>query len=127
MYSEINQSINKNRGATMYTYVTENDFVEAFKTWQGGQYKDNFSYDGLKALNADFENYEYDTGEKIELDVVGICCEYSEYESLEEINNAYGKDWTLEELKDHTHVIEFEKLIDFATNTKIDAFIIQDF
>ena len=40
--------------------------------------------------------------------MVGICCEYSEYESLEEFNNAYSKEWTLEELKDHTEVIEFE-------------------
>lgn len=115
----------------MYTEVTENDFRNAFKTWQGGQYKDNFSYDGLKALYEYFEEYEDSTGEKIEFDMVGICCEYSEYESLEEINNAYGlkfnKEWTLEELQDRTHVIEFEKLIDFATNTKIDAFIIQDF
>jgi len=111
----------------MFTYVTENDFIEAFRTWQGGQYKDNFSYDGLKALYADFEEYEESTGEKIEFDMVGICCEYSEYESIEEFNDAYGKEWTLEELKDRTHVIEFEKLIDFATNTKIDAFIILDF
>ena len=59
--------------------------------------------------------------------MVAICCEYSEYESLEEFNNAYGKEWTLEELKDHTEVIEFEKLIDFATNTKINSFIILDF
>ena len=96
----------------MFTYVTENDFVEAFRTWQSGQYKDNFSYDGLKALYADFEEYENSTGEKIELDVIAICCEHSEYESIEEFNNAYGKDWTLEELKDHTHVIEFMILSD---------------
>ena len=111
----------------MYTEVTENDFVEAFRTWQGGQYKNNFSYYGLIALYEYFEEYEESTGEKIEFDMVGICCEYSEYESLEEFNNAYSKEWTLEELKDHTEVIEFEKLIDFATNTKINAFIIKDF
>ena len=111
----------------MYTEVTENDFRNAFKTWQDGQYKDNFSYDGLGALFNWYEALEEDTGEKIEFDMVAICCEYTEYESLEEFNNAYGKEWTLEELKDHTEVIEFEKLIDFATNTKINSFIILDF
>ena len=44
----------------MFTYVTENEFIEAFRTWQGGQYKNNFSYDGLIALYEYFENYEYD-------------------------------------------------------------------
>ncbi len=114
----------------MYTEVTENEFIEAFRTWQGGQYKNNFSYYGLIALYENFEEYEESTGEKIEFDMVGICCEYSEYESIQEFNNAYGKEWTLEELKDHTEVIEFEKLIqakDFANNRKINSFIILDF
>ena len=109
----------------MFTYVTENDFRNAFKTWQGGQYKGNFSYDGLGALFNWYEEYEESTGEKIEFDMVAICCEYTEYESIEEFNNAYGKEWTLEELKDHTEVIEFEKFIQRLT-TKT-SFIIQDF
>tara|TARA_R100001082_G_scaffold69380_1_gene39353 strand:+ start:202 stop:531 length:330 start_codon:yes stop_codon:yes gene_type:complete len=109
----------------MYTEVKENDFRNAFKTWQGGQYKDNFSYDGLGALFNWYEALEEDTGVQIEFDMVAICCEYSEYESLEEFNNAYGKEWTLEELQDHTQVIEFEKFIQRLT-TKT-SFIIQDF
>jgi len=112
----------------MFTYVTENEFINAFQELRPNK----FSYDGLKALYEYFEEYEDSTGEKIELDVIAICCEHSEYESIEEFNNAYGKEWTLEELQDHTQVIEFEKLINFTnygklTNTKIDAFIIQDF
>ena len=43
---------------------------------------DNFSYDGLLALWEYFEEYEDSTGEEIELDVIAICCEYSEYDSL---------------------------------------------
>ena len=112
----------------MFTYVTENEFRNAFQELRPNK----FSYDGLKALYEYFEEYEDSTGEKIELDVIAICSEYSEYESLEEFNNAYGKEWTLETLQEHTTVIEFVKFINFAnygklTNTKIDAFIIQDF
>ena len=120
----------------MYTRVSENEFIEAFKTWQGGQYRNNFSYYGLKALYEYFEEYEDSTGEKIRLDVIAICCKYSEYESLDEFNDLFdykcneGLEWTLETLKDHTQVIEFEKLIPakgFGNNTKIDSFIILDF
>ena len=107
----------------MFTYVTENDFRNAFQELRPTK----FSYDGLNALYEYFEEYEDSTGEKIELDVMAICCEYTEYESIEEFNNAYDKEWTLEELQDHTQVIEFEMLIDFATNRKINSFIIQDF
>ena len=122
----------------MYTTVSEYDFREAFRTWQGGYFKNHFSYDGLGALCNWYESFEEDTGEQSQLDVVAICCEYSEYESLEEFNNAYfadaeyyehqiGDEWTLETLQEHATVIEFEKLIDFATNKKIDAFIILNF
>ena len=112
----------------MYTRVSEYDFREAFRTWQGGDFKDRFSYDGLGALFNWYEDLERDADEKIELDVVAICCEFTEYESLEDLNAdmVIGHE-SIEALKDHTTVIEFEKLIDFATNTKTDAFIIQDF
>ena len=117
----------------MYTTVSEYDFREAFRTWQGGDFKDRFSYDGLRALFNWYESLEEDTGEQSQLDVVAICGEYTEYDSLDEFNDLFdykcneGLEWTLETLKDHTQVIEFEKLIDFTTNTKIDAFIILNF
>tara|TARA_Y100000004_G_C8852068_1_gene385196 strand:- start:168 stop:566 length:399 start_codon:yes stop_codon:yes gene_type:complete len=120
------------RSVTMYTTVSEYDFREAFRTWQGGDFKDRFSYDGLGALFNWYESLEEDTGEQTELDVVAICCEFTEYESLEAFHDAHPLSvlydhGSIEALKDHTTVIEFEKLIDFATNTKTDAFIIQNF
>lgn len=39
---------------------------------------DNFSWEGQNLLFEYFENYEMDTGEEIEFDVIGICCDYSE-------------------------------------------------
>ena len=41
-------------------------------------YKDNFTYAGKRALYDYLENLEEDTGEDIELDIVALCCEYSE-------------------------------------------------
>lgn len=50
------------------------EFREAFRNIR----PDNFSYEGLNLLFEYFENYEMDTGEEIEFDVIAICCDYSE-------------------------------------------------
>ena len=39
---------------------------------------DNFSYEGLTALFDYLEAYEDDTGEELELDVIALCCDFSE-------------------------------------------------
>lgn len=40
--------------------------------------KDNFSYEGLGALWDYLEQWELDTGEDLECDVIAFCCEFSE-------------------------------------------------
>ena len=62
-------------------------FREAFRSLR----PDNFSYDGLSILFDYFEQYEEDTGEEIELDVIAICCEWAE-DSLENIASNYPID-----------------------------------
>jgi hypothetical protein len=52
---------------------------------------DQFSYEALGLLFDYLEAYEMDTGEEIELDVVSICCDYSE-DSPENIRDQYGID-----------------------------------
>ncbi len=52
----------------------------------------NFTYDGKKALFDYLESYEEDTGEKIELDIIALCCEYNEYENLKEYLENYNTD-----------------------------------
>jgi len=93
--------------------VSQNDFTEAFKQ---ANREDNFSYDGLCALFNYFEEYEGDCDQEIELDVIAICCEFTEYEGFEEIQEAYPNIDSLEELQMNTSVIEFT-----------DGIIIQDF
>ena len=61
------------------------DFERAFKNFE----RDNFSYDGLKALFEDLEEYEEVTGEEVELDVIALCCDYMEYDILKEYNRDY--------------------------------------
>lgn len=49
---------------------------------------DQFSYEALGLLFDYLENYEMDTGEEIELDVISLCCDYSE-DSPENIREQY--------------------------------------
>ena len=100
----------------MYQEITSSDFSDWFLTSE--TYKNNFSYKGLKSLYNYLVDLEEDTGRNIEFDPVAICCEYSEYENLEEIKNNYNDIETIEDLRDHTQVIEI---------SGSDKIIIQDF
>ena len=117
----------------MKTTVSQYDFTEAFKDYGRS---DNFSYEGLKALFDYLEDLESDIGEQIELDVVAICCDFSEYDSAREAAEHYGfeaevdedededeeededeiEEQALDYLRDNTTVIEFD-----------DGVIIQNF
>ena len=53
----------------------------------------NWSRGGSLALAEHLEEYEESTGEQIELDVVALRCDYSEYESPKKfITDYYGSD-----------------------------------
>lgn len=68
--------------------VNFSDFCDAFR--QAGR-NDNFSYQGKRVLFDYLEQYEDDTGTEIELDIVALCCEYSEM-GWEEVVNTYDID-----------------------------------
>ena len=57
----------------MKTTVSIHDFRTAFSQLR----PDNFTYDGLAVLFDYFEDCEQD-GEEFELDVIAICCDFSE-------------------------------------------------
>ena len=78
----------------------------------------NFSYEGRKALFDYLEQYEEDTGLEVELDVIALCCEYSEYENLAEFQKDYSKDYeSIEDIEKDTQVIKIDD----------ESFIIQQF
>ena len=92
--------------------VNEHSFTEAFEKIR----PDNFSYEGQKALYEYLEDLSEDIGTPIELDVISICCDYSEYESFEELKatrmykyRACSHDFEdVESLRDYTTVLEIE-------------------
>lgn len=86
-----------------------------------------WSYNGAMALAEYLEELEESTGEDIELDIVAIRCDFSEYGSAVEAAEEYGwekperedgddddeydelcEDEALEWLQDHTQVVTFE-------------------
>ena len=85
--------------------VNEHSFTEAFEKIR----PDNFSYEGQKALYEYLDDLSEDIGTPIELDVIAICCEYSEHESFEELKEYYSCSHDFEDvesLRDYTTVIE---------------------
>ena len=59
----------------MKTTVDFSDFREAFRNYDRDT---SYTREGLMMLFEYFEELEGDIGEEIELDVIAICCEYSE-------------------------------------------------
>ena len=99
----------------MVKTINKQDFIDAFETYSRA---DNFSFRGRSALFDYFEEIESHQMQPIELDVIAICCEYSEYESLEEFQNDYGSEYeSLDDIREKTEVIEIND----------DSFIIAQF
>ena len=99
----------------MIKTITQYEFTQAFNNMNRS---DNFSYQGLIALFNYFEEYEESTGEQIEFDVIAICCEYTEYESLTEFRDDYSNEYeTIEDIENATQVIRIDD----------ESFIIQTF
>ncbi len=96
----------------MVEYVNEYTFRERFM--RSDNYKHNFSFQGLHTLFEYLEDYEDDTGEEIEFDMVALCCKYTEYDSLKDFNADYAgtpgnncwKYETLDDIREETVVIE---------------------
>jgi hypothetical protein len=90
----INQGVIKMKQRVDYSI-----FESAFRDYNR---LNNFP-EGLQALFEYLESYEDDTGSEIELDVVALCCDYSE-DKLLNVLKEYNLD-SLDDLRDHTTVI----------------------
>ena len=98
----------------MYKEITFCQFCDEFAEMNR---EDSFTYEGKEALFEYLEDYEFQSGETLELDVVALCCEYSEYSTAKEAAEMYGFEpedeaeaeaEALDFLEDRTTVIDFE-------------------
>ena len=78
---------------------------------------EQFSHAGLKALYKYLEEYSEDSGEIVEIDIIDICCDYSEMKNISEFNEQYDTEHESMDDIDETHVIPIDD----------ESFIIQQF
>ena len=81
-------------------------FINEFKNVRA----DNFSYEGLTALYLYLIELEEDSGQEFEFDPIAWCCEYTEYESLEDFQKQHDefKFKNIRDIMDMTQVIEID-------------------
>lgn len=89
----------------MKTTVNFSAFCDAFHNM--GR-KDQFSYEGKRALFDHLEELESQLGEEHELDVIALCCDFRE-DTIADILKDYDLE-TIEELEDRTTVIYIDDL-----------------
>jgi hypothetical protein len=65
----------------MKTTVNSSDFINAFRAHDGRFYQMG-GYPGLHALFEYLEQWEHDTGQEIELDVIALCCDWGHYDNV---------------------------------------------
>ena len=95
----------------LYQEISKTDFIDQFNIRS-----ENFSREGLEALYGYFEELSED--HNIEFDVIAICCDFTEYDSLADFNRDYGMKFDdIEEIYDFTQVISINN----------EKFIIQNF
>lgn len=100
--------------------INSSTFRGAFQSMR----PDNFTDEGLDALFSYLEGYEEETGEEMELDVIALCCEFSEltlneamdYDACAE-TGCTTLEACMQSMQDCTMVIPVDD----------DTFIIQDF
>jgi hypothetical protein len=97
----------------MITTINFYNFQNAFDSIR----PNNFSYHGLRALFDYVEQLEDDIQEQLELDVISLCCDYTEYESLAEyqLYNRAANYPTMEDIEDSTIVIYIDGTDSFIT------------
>ena len=96
----------------MKQIITEYMFVEAFR--HAGR-ESQFTVPARRALFNYLERFEEDTDTELELDPVGICCEFAEYPTALDAAQSYGfkdgidskEESPIEWLQNRTQVIEF--------------------
>ena len=94
--------------------ITEGYFIDQIV---GDEYN-TMSIEGARILFEYLEELEEECDFEIEFDRVAIRCEWTEYTNIEEVLKEYDNIDTLDDLRDHTIVIE-------VPNT--DRLIIQEF
>ena len=99
----------KEKAYTMKITLSTSQIADALRNDSNA----SWSYSGACALAEYLDNLDEETGEETELDVVGVRCEFTEYDSALEAAQDHGyevdqEENALEWLQGETEVIEFQ-------------------
>ena len=102
--------------------------------------ENQFSYEGFNALYDYLDDYSEQVGEDFKVDVIALCCDFTEYSGWEELYNNYSYSYnneskTFEELEEDGELDDFKEWVQDrttvieVTNYKNDivGIIIQNF
>ena len=104
--------------------VSEHDFINISEKYR--DHKDNFSYYGKKALYKYLVDLEEDIGEEMEMDWIGICCDYTEWDSEQELLEYYDEK-SLDDIMDKTEVVEFKHYTDIMNDEWCYRYIVRNY
>lgn len=104
----------------MYQTISQWDFVRAFTEMNR---ESNFSEEGRIALFELLEEVNPDS----ELDVIAICCDFTEYSNLNELKAEYSHLLEDEEFEDDDEVLEFFRDETVVLELSNGGIIIQQF
>lgn len=91
----------------MKTTVYLNEFRDYFNQIR----PNNFSYEGLGILFEYLEEWEEGTGEELELDVIGLCCDFSEEDYTD-----IAKNYDIELDEDDDEEDQMQTVADYLTD-----------
>lgn len=77
--------------------------------------KDQFSVRAWEAIYDYLEALSDDMGEDIEFDCISVCCEYVEYESIEDFVNEYDFEFSGDDLTEEEQISEIEDYVNKNT------------
>jgi len=87
-------------------YVSKSEFRDEFTKMNR---KDNFSYEGLNALYDWLDEYYEEAEKPYDLDVIELCCDFTEYDSLKEFNENYNREYkSIDDIVDDTWLIKID-------------------
>ena len=102
--------------------------------------ENHFSYEGFNALYDYLDDYSEEVGEPFKVDVIALCCDFTEYSGWDELYNIYSYSYnneskTFEELEEDNELDDFKEWVQDRTivievtdyKNDIVGIIIQDF
>ena len=110
----------------MYQTINVFQFEDAFIKCER---QTHFSRDGLSCLYNHLEEYEGSDNKGIELDVIGLCCTYTEYEDFDEFEKEYSdlcEDEDIRNIDDISHHTTLIIIKDY-NDKDTGSFIIEQF